>query len=193
MWHVAAEILAVSSQSFTHYYLQAETKASSLLLQMIQKPKQPLSPSMFRQVVQLCHGKLFLVRDSLPESLKTKPICWSDGSSISSSVLCVRPGAGIPSTPSLSDTALSCQSCAKCPWKCSQSSCSPAASPQRSQGLVHAWKLIWIKGWCELQAEWESQNISGQNKTQVIKAVDGRVFKVSLFLHPHINKPDTTL
>lgn len=50
---------------------------------------------MFGQVVQLCHGKLFLVRDSVPGSFRTSPICSVRAQHLQL-LLHVPPQAGIP-------------------------------------------------------------------------------------------------
>lgn len=117
---------------------------------------------MFRQVVQLCHGKLFLLRDSLPGSFKTKPICLVKAAA--------SPAACPSSRPEF-----------PAPWACTalQSHSSVLTllcqvSLERLPVLLFtnsftleewgAWKMIWIKRQCELKAEWEAQNISGQRK-----------------------------
>lgn len=174
-------MLIVSSQSIAHW-----DKASSLLLQITSSQSSHSVPTCSGKLSS--SGKLFLVRDSSPGSFKTKPICLGKAPAPPARCLCLFSRLEFPaprSCPAFQSHSSVLTALPKCPWKRSLRSWSPTASPWRSHGLVHTWKIIWTKGWCELKAEWESRNISGQKKPQVMKAVDGRVFKVSVFLHSH--------
>lgn len=131
----------------------AETNASSIHLQISWWPKAaPSVPTRAGKCSPL-HEKLCSDNDSFPGTFKTKPIHLGSAPAspacrcaVSPSVPCsLQCQAGIPGTRCLrsppsaargrfKDAALSL--CAKRARKCSHS-CSPTASPQRSNGLVH--------------------------------------------------------
>lgn len=172
-----------------------ETKASSLLLllQIFQQPKQSFSPNMLGQVVQLWEALfspcllarefqnqtyLFRRLQHLQLGAHVPPPGWN-------SQPLLLPSLSEPQQTPHSSVQMSLETLPALLVTNSFTLEEWGACPHLKDYLD--WWTVWI------ESRMGIPKYLGAKKPQVIKAVDGRVFKVSVFLHPHMSEPDTAL
>lgn len=190
---VAAEILqgnvACCSRNADCQQCIHHPKASSLLLLL-----QIFQSSQSSHSVPTCSGKLsssgklFLVFDSSPGSFKTKPICSVKAPASPARCSCPSSRLEFPAPAPAQQN----------PRSSVQMEMLPALLVTNSFTLEEWGACPHLKDYLDSGTMWIECRMGipkylWAKKLQVIKAVDGRVFKVSVFLHPHMSEPDTAL